>query len=73
MTYYRQQGRVEYRSKDGKQAKSFEALEWLAAMCSHVPNRGEQMARYYGYYSNEKQRGHVFTLYNPTHTFGERF
>jgi len=20
--------------------------------CSHVPNRGEQMARYYGYYSN---------------------
>jgi hypothetical protein len=52
MTYYRQQGWVEYRSKDGKQAKSFEALEWLAAMCSHVPNRGEQMARYYGYYSN---------------------
>ena len=26
-----------------------EALEWLAAMCSHVPNRGEQMVRYYGY------------------------
>jgi hypothetical protein len=21
-------------------------------MCSHVPNKGEQMARYYGYYSN---------------------
>jgi len=29
-----------------------DALEWLAAMCSHVPNRGEQMIRYYGYYSN---------------------
>ena len=28
------------------------ALEWLAAMCSHIPNRGEQMVRYYGYYSN---------------------
>ena len=27
-------------------------MEWLAAMCSHVPNRGEQMVRYYGYYSN---------------------
>jgi hypothetical protein len=27
-------------------------LEWLAAMCSHVPNKGEQMVRYYGYYSN---------------------
>jgi hypothetical protein len=30
----------------------FDALEWLAAMCSHVPNKGEQMVRYYGYYSN---------------------
>jgi len=29
-----------------------DALEWLAAMCSHVPNKGEQMVRYYGYYSN---------------------
>ena len=27
-------------------------MEWLAAMCSHIPNRGEQMVRYYGYYSN---------------------
>jgi|GEM_PF-6387328 len=23
------------------------ALEWLAAMCSHIPNKGEQMVRYY--------------------------
>lgn len=23
-----------------------------ADRCSHVPNRGEQMVRYYGYYSN---------------------
>ena len=28
-----------------------DALEWLAAMGSHVPNKGEQMVRYYGYYS----------------------
>jgi hypothetical protein len=21
-------------------------------MCSHIPDRGEQMVRYYGYYSN---------------------
>jgi hypothetical protein len=33
-------------------SKSFDACEWLAAMCSHIPNRGEQMVRYYGYYSN---------------------
>jgi hypothetical protein len=30
----------------------FDALEWLAAMCSHVPNKGEHMVGYYGYYSN---------------------
>ena len=32
--------------------KTFDAFEWLAAMCSHVPNRGEQMIRYYSYYDN---------------------
>ena len=41
-----------YQSKDLKEEKIFDALEWLAAMCSHVPNKGEQMVRYYGYYSN---------------------
>jgi hypothetical protein len=41
-----------YQSKDGKAEKVFDALEWLAAMCSHVPNKGEQMVRYYGHYSN---------------------
>jgi len=52
MTYIREQASVVYQSKNGKTTKTFDALEWLAAMCSHVPNRGEQMVRYYGYYSN---------------------
>jgi len=52
MTYHRETGQVEYRSKDGKETKVLHALEWLAAICSHVPNKGEQMVRYYGYYSN---------------------
>ena len=43
-------------SKDGKEYRVFDALEWLAAMCSHVPNKGEQMVRYYEYYSNVTQR-----------------
>jgi hypothetical protein len=43
---------VVYKSKDGRRQKCFDALEWLAAMSSHVPNKGEQMVRYYGYYSN---------------------
>ena len=52
MTYHRETGQVEYRSKDGKETKMLHALEWLAAMCSQVPNKGEQMVRYYGYYSS---------------------
>ncbi len=52
MTYIPEEAKVVYRSKDGKNEKTFDALEWQAAMCSHVPNNGEQMVRYYGYYSN---------------------
>jgi len=60
MTYLDQEGTVVYaakacpgrRSGNGKSVKVFPALEWLAAMCSHIPNQGEQMVRYYGYYSN---------------------
>jgi hypothetical protein len=48
--------KVIYRSKDGKTAKTFDALDWLAQLVTHIPNRGEQMVRYYGYYSN-KSRG----------------
>jgi len=52
MQYLDQEGTVVYASKNGATTKNFPALEWLAAMCSHIPNRGEQMVRYYGYYSN---------------------
>jgi len=52
MTYIPAESKVIYQSKDGKEEKVFEALEWLASMCSHVPNKGEQMVRYYEYYSN---------------------
>jgi hypothetical protein len=50
--YIPEESKVLYRSKDGKKENVFDALEWLAAMCSHVPNKGDQMVRYYGYYSN---------------------
>jgi hypothetical protein len=43
MTYLPRESQVIYESRDGKRAKTFDALEWLAAMCSHVPNKGEQM------------------------------
>ena len=36
----------------GRETKIVDAHVWLAAMCPHIPNRGEQKVRYYGYYSN---------------------
>ena len=57
--------KVIYQSKNGKTTKTFDALDWLAQLVTHIPNRGEQpveslkverMVRYYGFYSN-KSRG----------------
>ena len=45
MTYLPGESKVIYCSKDGKQGKVFDALEWLAAMGSHVPDRGERTVR----------------------------
>jgi len=39
MTYLKDESKVLYQSKDGNKTKTFDALEWLAAMCSHVPDR----------------------------------
>jgi hypothetical protein len=44
--------KVIYTSKDAKTSKTFDALDWLAQLVTHIPNRGEQMVRYYGFYSN---------------------
>jgi hypothetical protein len=48
--------KVIYQSKDGTSTKTFDALDWLAQLATHIPNKGEQMVRYYGFYSN-KSRG----------------
>ena len=44
--------KVLYCSKDGSQHKTFDALDWLALLTTHIPDRYEQTVRYYGYYSN---------------------
>ena len=38
--------KVIYDSKDGKTSKTFDALDWLAQLVTHIPNKGEQMVRY---------------------------
>lgn len=48
--------RVIYKAKDGRTTKTFLAMDWLAHLITHIPNKGEQLVRYYGYYSN-KARG----------------
>jgi hypothetical protein len=47
--------KVIYQSKDGTTTKTFDALDWLAQLVPHIPNKGEQMVRYYGFYSNKSQ------------------
>jgi hypothetical protein len=48
--------KVIYESKDANTSKTFDALDWLAQLVTHIPNKGEQLVRYYGFYSN-KSRG----------------
>ena len=52
MTYLPEESRITYRSKDNRKEKAFDALDWLATMISQIPDQGEQMVRYYGFYSN---------------------
>jgi len=52
MKYFRQEAKVTYRSKYSSKVKEFSSLEWMAALVSHIPDRGEQTVRYLGYYSN---------------------
>jgi hypothetical protein len=48
--------KVIYTAKDGRSRKTFDALDWLAQLVLHIPDRYTQTVRYYGYYSN-KSRG----------------
>jgi hypothetical protein len=66
MTSHRSIGKVEYRSKNGVKTEVFDVLEWLAALCSHVPNRGDQMVRYYGYCGNVSRGRRKWVLHTTT-------
>ena len=56
MTYWRDSKTVLYRSKmkpgSQKNFTVFPVLDWIATLTAHIPNKGEQLVRYYGYYSN---------------------
>jgi hypothetical protein len=40
---------------DALPARIFPALDFLAALCTHVPDSGQQLIRYYGAWSNARQ------------------
>jgi len=61
LRYIEETGTVIYRSKrtHGKNKRNFEvysALEFIAAITQHIPEKSFQMLRYFGWYSN-KSRG----------------
>lgn len=52
MKYFPDKSMVTYGSKYGKKVAEFDPFEWMAALVSHIPDKGEQTVRYYGSYSN---------------------
>lgn len=48
----------------------FDALDFLALLTSHIPNRWESLTRYYGYYSS-RSRGERAGLLEPHKTLSE--
>jgi len=46
---------VTYRTEKDPVTHEFDALEFLARLTPHIPNKWEQTARYYGYYSHRSR------------------
>lgn len=53
MEYLPEQGKVLHRSKDVKEHKTCDALEWLAGMLSPLPLKREQLGKYDGQYMDD--------------------
>jgi len=51
--YGRQRGRCG--DAEPSPARIFPALDFLAALCTHVPDSGQQLVRYYGTFSNARR------------------
>jgi hypothetical protein len=45
--------KIIYKGKNNGTIQTFNALDWLAQLVTHLPNKGEQSVRYYGHYSNK--------------------
>lgn len=52
LSYISEASKVIYKSKNGNDNKEFAAVDFIASIASHIPNKNEQMVRYMGFYSN---------------------
>ena len=52
LNYISEASKVIYKSKSGNDTKEFDSVDFIASVCSHIPNKNEQMVRYLGFYSN---------------------
>jgi hypothetical protein len=52
LCYVADKSKVIYKSKTGNDSKEFDAVDFIASICSHIPEKSEQMVRYLGFYSN---------------------
>jgi hypothetical protein len=48
-------GRQPGTASDASPARIFPALDFLAALCTHIPDSGQQLVRYYGAWSNARR------------------
>ena len=59
LRYQAMTGTIVYQSKMHpvlrRNFEVFSACDWLAALTAHIPNAGEHLVRYYGWYSNVKR------------------
>ncbi len=66
MEYQAQQGMVVYRSRHHATLKrNFQIMPgaaWLKLLLQHVPDRGEHLVRYYGWYSNRSRGDRNLTV-----------
>ena len=49
MDYIREQSKVIYKLKNGNDPKEFDAVDFIACLVSHIPNKCEQLVRHNGY------------------------
>ena len=50
LDYHSDRGQILYRTAKGT-LQSLDALDWIARVCSHIPDRNEHQVRYYGRYA----------------------